>query len=169
MILIIELLVITILIMIMITLVIDETTIRKRAKHLVRLKRYWDGKERRRVSRHNVTLDVNYSINHAFKNTKTKDISTKGLGLLLEEKFEKKTPISLEIKIENTKEPIKAKARVMWSREAVEDEKYSPKRLFNTGLKFLRFTDPAHEKKLFEYVKTMEKNSHQEDVEGLEI
>ena len=157
MIIVIEILLITVLAMIMVTLVIDETNHRKRTKHLTKLKEYWDGKERRVVERHNVTLDVNYSINHTFKNSKTKDISTRGLGLILEEKFEKRTPLSVEIKIDGGKESIHAKASVMWSKEAVDEEKYSPKRLFETGIKFIRFVDTAHEKKLFDYIRSIEK------------
>lgn len=162
MIIVVELLLITILAMIMFTLVIDETSHRKRARHLVQLKEYWDGKERRVVERHNVTLDVSYSINHTFKNSKTKDISTRGLGLILEEKFEKRTPLSVEIKINGWKELIKAKTSVMWSKEAVEEEKYSSKRLFETGIKFIRFTDTSHEKRLFDYIRSIEKISPHE-------
>ena len=158
MIIVIEILLITILAMIMLTIIIDEANHRKRVKHMVKLKEYWDGKERRVVGRYNVTLDVNYSINHNFRNSKSKDISTRGLGLILEEKFERRTPLSVEIKIDDGKESVKAKASVMWSKEAVEEEKYSSKRLFETGIKFTRFADTAHEKRLFDYIRSLEKN-----------
>ncbi|MCK4462922.1 MAG: PilZ domain-containing protein [Candidatus Omnitrophica bacterium] len=162
MIIVIELLLITVLAMIMLTIVIDETNHRKRARHLVRLKEYWDGKERRVVERCDVILDVNYSINHNFKNSKSKNISTRGLGLILEEKLERRTPLTIEVKIDSMKEFIKAKASVMWSKEAVDEEKYSPKRLFETGIKFTRFADAAHEKRLFDYIRSIEKNSPHE-------
>ncbi len=159
MILIIEILLIIVLAMIMVTLVIDEVNHRKRARRLVKLKEYWDGKERRRIERYNVNLDVNYSINHKFKNSKSKDISTRGLGLILEEKLERRTPLTIEIKIDGMKELIKAKAAIVWSKEAIDEEKYSPKRLFETGIKFIRFVDTAHEKRLFDYIRSIEKSS----------
>ena len=163
MIILVELLIILVLLMTIVTLVFDEINHRKRAKHLVKIKEYWNGSERRRVERYNATLDVSYSINHKLKNSKTKDISTHGLGLILEEKLERKTPLLIEIKIDGVKDPIKAKAHVMWSKEAIEDEKYSPKRLFLTGIKFSRFSDSPQEKKLFDYIRTLEKESFQED------
>lgn len=165
MIILIETLIITVLVMIMVTLIVDESNHRKRSKHLVRLKGYWNGKNRRQVERYNVTLDVSYIINHNLRLSKSRDISTKGIGLVLEEKLVRKTPLSLDIKIDGLKEAIKAKGRVMWSSEAVEDEKYSPKRLFNTGIKFIRFDDPSHEKKLFDYIRSIEKDSSQEYAE----
>ncbi|NQT21815.1 MAG: PilZ domain-containing protein [Candidatus Omnitrophica bacterium] len=159
MIILIEILLILILAMIMLTLIVDETNHKKRTKHLVKLKGYWDGKERRRVMRHNVNLDVRYSINHAFKNTTSRDISSHGVGLILEEKLERKTPLSVEIVINGNNEPIKAKARVMWAKEAFDEEKFTPKRLFHTGIKFVRFTNTLQEKKLFDYIRTLEKDS----------
>lgn len=166
MIIVIEILLITILVMIMFTVVIDESNHRKRAKHLVKLKEYWNGKERRLVERYDVILDVNYSINHNFKNSKSKDISTRGLGLILEEKLERQTPLSVEIKIDGGKESIKAKASVMWSKEAVDEEKYSSKRLFETGIKFIHFADTAHEKRLFDYIRSVEKKLPREYAES---
>jgi len=154
----IEILLIFILAMIMLTLITDESNHKKRTKHLVKLKDYWDGKERRRVVRHNVSLDVRYSINHAFKNSKASDISSHGLGLVIDEKFERKTPLSVEIVIGENKEPIKAKARVMWSKEAVEEEKHTAKRLFHTGIKFVRFKNASQEKILFDYIRFLEKD-----------
>ncbi len=157
MIIVIEFLFIVILIMIMATLVLDEKHRRKRSNNLVKLKNYWDGKNRRHVERYNVNLNVHYTINSALKISKSRDISTHGIGLMLEEKLEKRTPLSIEIKLKDQKQTIRAKGRVMWSKEAIEEEKYSPKRLFSTGIKFLRFNDPLQEKKLFDYIRSIEK------------
>lgn len=162
MILIIEILIIVILIMIMMSIVIDEANRRKRIKHLHLLKGYWDGRERRAVARHKVVLDVNYIVNHGSKPTKTKDISTCGIGLVLEEKMKRKTLLSMEIKLDNEKDPIKVRGRVMWSKEAADEEKQDQKRLFNTGIKFIRFNDRTDEKRLFDYIRTIEKNASQD-------
>jgi len=159
MIILIEVLLIFLLAVITITLIIDERNNRQRAKRSITIKTYWDGRNRRRVMRHNTMLDVNYSVNSHFKPSKSRDISTHGIGLILEEKLERGTLLTIEIKVNVLKDAIRAKARVMWCREAVEYESEGSKRLFHTGIKFSRFTDTDQERKLFDYIRTIEKDS----------
>ncbi len=156
MILLIEILLIMILAMIMITLIVDERMHLKRMSHMVKLRSYWDGINRRSVMRHNVTLDVAYKLQNNVKVTRCRDISTHGIGLVLDEKLERRSILNLEIKVDAAKDPIKTKAKVMWCKEAFEDEKSGEKRQFHTGFKFLRFQDPRHEKVLFDYIRTIE-------------
>lgn len=148
-----------IVLMIILTLVVDEKSHRDRTRSLVRIRTYWNGENRRRVVRHNATIDVEYSINHHMKPSKSRDISTHGLGLILDEKLERRMALSLIIRIQHAGDPIKAKARVMWSQEADEDERDSPKRLFHTGIKFIRFADARHEKQLFDYIRSITKDT----------
>jgi len=158
MIFLVELLLIIILLTITVTLILDEKRHRARVRHLVRIKSYWNGENRRRVMRHATTLIVDYSRNHNFRPSTSRDISTHGVGLILDEKLGKKTLLSLEIKINDRTEPIKAKARVMWSQEVEGDERDKSKHLFHTGIKFVRFSNPAQEKKLFDYIRSIEKD-----------
>lgn len=158
MVLILEVLIILVLVTIMATLIIDEQKHRRRMRHLVKVKTYWDGINRRCAVRHNVQLEVNYSRDqNSVKITRTRDISTHGIGLALDEKFMRKTPLCLDINIPGSNEPIKTHALVMWSKEMQSDDSENGKRLFHTGLKFTRFLNVNHEKKLFEYIKSIEK------------
>lgn len=159
MIIVIEILIIFILLMIMATLVLDERKHISRMKRLVKLKSYWDGINRRHVVRHNVLLEVEYSVGKKLSISRTKDISTHGIGLLLDEKLSRRTMLDIAIKVDDKIDPIKTRACVMWSQEAVEDEQRSSKRLFHTGLKFMRFANSQHEKRLFEYIKSIEKRA----------
>ncbi|UCD55538.1 MAG: PilZ domain-containing protein [Candidatus Omnitrophota bacterium] len=147
----IESLIILICVMIFSTLIIDEKKHRRREMRAVKLKGFWDGSERRTVDRLNVTLEVKYSVNAKVVISKSADISTKGIRILLDEKIEKTTPLRLEIKIPNQNRIIKADGEVVWSEESIEDEKIAAKRLFNTGIKFSSFQN-ADEKKLFDFI-----------------
>ena len=153
-----EILVVAVLALIAVTLVMDERSHMRRQKRIVKLKSYWDGVNRRSVVRHSVSLEVNYKVQDGVRLSRTRDISTHGIGLVLEEKYARRTIMDVEIKLDD-RGPLRARARVMWSRESVEDEEPGHKRLFHTGLKFIKFQSPGHEKKLFDYIRTIEKDS----------
>ncbi|MDD5439276.1 MAG: PilZ domain-containing protein [Candidatus Omnitrophica bacterium] len=161
----IEILVIVVLVAIVLTLVIDEGRKRAHERHLVTIKTYWDGINRRRAVRHNTTLDVLYTVNHtvnqviSHKNSRARDISTHGIGLVLSEKLPRRTMLSLLIKLDKQGDSIRAKAAVMWCKESLEDEQGSPLRLFYTGLKFIHFADERQERRLFDYIRSLEQDS----------
>ncbi len=140
-----------VLVMILISILMDERKRRERDTHLVKLKGYWDGGNRRSSDRLNVALEVKYSVNGKTFGTKSMDISTKGIRLLLDEKFEKGTCLLLEIHLPNQEHIVKTNGEIVWINESAEDEATSPKRLFNTGIKFFDF-HPCEEKRLFEFV-----------------
>ena len=84
----IEALIIFICAMIFSTLIIDEKKKRRRELRAVKLMGFWDGRDRRRDERLNVILEVKYSVGQitvVSKTSKTKDISTRGIRLLLDE------------------------------------------------------------------------------------
>jgi c-di-GMP-binding flagellar brake protein YcgR len=149
--LLIEVLCVLILVMILSTIIIDERKNRVLSMHHVKLKGYWDGGERRSFERVGIDLDVKYFLNGTPLDARSKNISTKGVGLLLDEKFAKKTPLRLEIKLPNTNHIIRASGEVVWSNEATGEKKTSEKRLFNTGIKFSRFQSDD-EKRLFTFI-----------------
>ncbi|MFH1791484.1 MAG: PilZ domain-containing protein [Candidatus Omnitrophota bacterium] len=151
-----EILIITIMAMILLTLIIDERKHRERTSHLVRLRSYWNGANRRKVVRHNAELDVRYSVNHSMRESRSRDISTRGIGLILDEKLERNTPLLMEIKVAQETQGVSAKGIVMWCKEVPIARKKSGRRLFHTGIKFLRFTDSLQEKKLFSFIRNIE-------------
>ena len=147
----IEILIVCILAMTLSTVIFDERKSRKRSMRIIKLKGYWDGSERRSIDRMNVTLEVKYAVNGSTVGTKGVDISTKGIRLILDEKFEKNTPLRLEIRLPDQTRLIKASGDVVWANESLEDEKIAAKRLFNTGIQFSRF-HANDEKRLFDFI-----------------
>lgn len=137
--------------MIFSTIIIDERKSKRRALRVVKLDGFWNGEDRRANDRLNVALEVKYCINTKLVTTKSMDISTKGIRLLLDEKIERMTPVQLEIKIPAQNRLIKATGEVVWAKELREREKTSAKRLFNTGIKLFKFQN-AGEKKLFDFI-----------------
>ena len=155
MILVIEVLCILILGMILSTVIFDELRNRARQMRLVRVSGYWGGKDRRGAERLNITFEVRYFTNGKGLNAKSMDVSTSGIRLVLDEKIAKGTPVRLELKIPDQAKPVKARGEIVWSDEAKDAEKTSPKRLFNTGLKFYAL-QKADEKRLFDFIDSLQ-------------
>lgn len=147
----IELLCIFILAMILSTIVSDERKKQKQNTRSVTLDGYWNGAERRSAERLGVSLQVKYATNGKTTDVKSVDISTKGLRLILDEKIEKGTLLRLEIKVPDFNRLVKATGEVVWSNESSEAKGKAGKRLFSTGVKFLKF-DKEGEKKLFDFI-----------------
>jgi len=154
MILLVEFLCAGVLIMILACLFTDEKKTRLNNMRVVKLRGYWDGSERRSTERFEIDLPVRYYLNGNGSSAKGLDISTKGIKILLDEKFQKETPLKLEIKLAGHNRLIRARGVVAWSSEAPDESKNSGKRLFNTGIKFTSFHD-AGEKKLFDFISQM--------------
>ncbi|MFH1381169.1 MAG: PilZ domain-containing protein, partial [Candidatus Omnitrophota bacterium] len=107
----------TILGVMLISVLLDEKKRRERDTHLVKLKGYWDGRNRRTSDRLNINLQVKYSTGGKITHTKSMDISARGIRLLLEEKIEKNTPIRLEIHLPNQERTVKTNGEVAWTQE----------------------------------------------------
>ena len=154
--LVIEALCVIILVMILSMLVIDEKKRHARSLVVVQLKGYWDGDERRSTDRLNLTLEVKYEFDGRVKVSQSKDISEKGIRLLLGERIEKDSPIIITIRLPNQHRPIRAAGWVVWTNEASKEAELGNKRLFNTGIKFSKFHDTG-EKRLFDFICEVEK------------
>lgn len=150
----IEILCIFILAMIFSAAVIDER--KKNIKNMrpIKMKGYWDGRERRNTDRLNIILEVKYYIDGKIAAIKSVDISAGGIRLLLDEKIERKTVLHLEMKLPNHEHIIKTTGEVVWSKESIEDEKGTAKRLFSTGVKFLKF-HKDDEKEFFDFIHSL--------------
>ena len=157
MLLVIEFLIIIVLCLILFVLFFEEKKTRTSSLHPVRLRGYWDGANRRTVERLDVSLEVSYYANGVRLNAKGLDISTRGIRLLLDEKLENGMMLRLEIKIPNQEKIIRGTGEIVWSKKSIEDEKKTDgsRRLFNTGIKFLKF-NPEEEKRLFNFIRTLQ-------------
>ena len=151
----IEVLCVIILGIILMTVIIDEKKNHTRKMRMVKLEGYWSGTERRSTARLNVSLEVKYSINGKISDTRSINISARGVGLLLDEKIKEGTILGLEIKIPREERIVKVTSKVVWSRESPEDEKNSTKRFFNTGLRFFKF-QKNDAKRLFDFIHGLE-------------
>ena len=147
----IEILCVLILAMILSTTLADEKIKRTKDLRPVKLRGYWEGDERRTAKRLDVSLEVKYYIDGKLANVKSVDVSTKGIRLILDEKLEEGVGLRLEIRVPKHTHIIKATGEIVWSKEAVEDEKGQVKRLFNTGIKFLKF-NRGDEAELFDFI-----------------
>jgi len=147
----IEALLIVVLAMILSTVFMDERKNRLRNMQAITLDGYWDGGERRSITRLDLTLEIKYFKNGHSGNVQSMDISARGVRLLLDEKLEKETPLRLEIKLPNQVQIVKSGGRVVWVEEIAEDEKAASKRLFNTGIEFFDFRAPDN-KRLFDFL-----------------
>lgn len=150
-ILIVEILCVAILVMTLASILIDERRKRRGAMRPVKLKGYWDGANRRSAKRLNIPLDVRYTIGGKSANAKSVDISSSGIRLLLDERAEAEAVLHLEINIPDRGQIIKLRGEVVWSKESIENEKGSAKRLFATGIKFVKSRGDT-EKTLFDFI-----------------
>ena len=98
-----------------------------------------------------MSLNVKYSIGGKSANAKSVDISSSGIRLLLDERTEAGVVLHLEIEIPDSGRIIKLRGDTVWSKESIEDEKGSAKRLFTTGIKFVKSSGDA-EKELFSFL-----------------
>ncbi|MFH1858328.1 MAG: PilZ domain-containing protein [Candidatus Omnitrophota bacterium] len=126
-----------------------------RPKSQYPLEEYWKGAERRSFTRFPKTLQIDYVyLPHdgrqaeSGKNKKglSQDVSWGGLQLLLPEKFNKGTRLSLEIRLEEGRSPVRAVAEVVWMDEARDHPQSDGARVFRTGMKFVNFTSDAQDR-----------------------
>jgi len=151
----IEALCIVVLAMTFSTLIWDEKLAHRRNMALVKLKGFWDGDERRSTDRLNISLEVHYKINGRQVCSKSTDISEKGIRLLLDERFEAGTPLTMVIKIPDRNHMVKTTGSVVWATETEKPEDPT-RRLFNTGIKFHKFHDSGATK-LFSFLQSFDK------------
>jgi len=139
------------------TLILDEKKGQRLKRQLVEVKTLWAGKNRRKFVRYSSVLDVDYKVSNGVKSkiSKSRDISSHGIGLVLDQKLRKRTVLELNIKVQEVSEPIHAKAQVMWSVESdVKDLVNVDKRFFYTGIKFIGFRSNKHKQHLYNYLES---------------
>jgi len=134
----IELLVLAILILILMTLFADEKRLKTAKSPTGKMTGYWDGPERRESVRIDIVLSIRYSIDktpNQSRNSVTKNVSTGGILMQVEEKFTTPTLLILDIVLPNGEKPIAGKGEAVWVKE-LSDMDQRGKRLFDAGIKF---------------------------------
>jgi len=145
----------------LVILIIEETRIKKQKVPRGTVNEYWNGSERRQSQRINASLIVKYSIDRrpqAKLNGQTKDLSSGGLGLVVNEKLYEGTFLLLEFELPESKNIIYARAQVAWVKGDYTERNYTGKRIFQTGIQFLNIK-PEDKNRLDSYI---EKNSQQD-------
>ncbi|MBM3254331.1 MAG: PilZ domain-containing protein [Candidatus Omnitrophica bacterium] len=135
-------------------IVFDEHIQKRSSQDKGRLENFWFKEERRQSPRLNINLDVVYKIPNKIDqsdNSKSNNISKSGIQLLLKEKFEKDTILSLEFEIpDNSKKKIFATGQVVWMKEN-QPLREDGIRTFNAGIRFIQI-DEEDEKILADFV-----------------
>jgi len=98
--------------------------------------------ERRKYVRLKATVEVGYAVigKPGEVNVFSKNISAGGLCILSAKQLPVDTPLQLEIKIPDLKDPIPALARVVWQRQAQGPSDQSGAS-FETGIEFTGISD----------------------------
>lgn len=138
-------LVLMVLLVILLLLFDEERRFRNSITHGLASK-FWILRERRRFVRFKEEMKIRY----AFKinpstvlESKTADVSRKGLCIVTYEKLKKNTAMDLDIEVPGFSKPIHMAGQVMWTKELKAfDEK--GRRLFYAGIKFFKIS-PEHE------------------------
>lgn len=129
---------------------------RSRPARQYAVEQYWkEQAERREFKRISKMLQIDYLYLSAdgkeFEKkegkaqTTTTNISWGGIQILLPEKLQKGTRLSLEIRLEPNRPPVRAVGEVVWMEEAdLLDAEGS--RVFRTGVKFVGFSSEAHDR-----------------------
>ncbi len=98
--------------------------------------------ERRKYVRLKASVEVKYTVIGKPRTIEafSKNVSADGLCLTIEEQLSAETTLQLEIKIPNSKDPIRALGRVVWQKrfESAGDQ---PGLYFDTGIEFTGISD----------------------------
>ncbi|MBL7071774.1 MAG: PilZ domain-containing protein [Candidatus Omnitrophica bacterium] len=135
-----ELIIVCVLIGALLVMVIEEDKIRKSKVPRGALEEYWEGRERRKSIRITSSFIVRYTIEekaHTKLNCRTKDISSTGMGLIVNEKLATGTMLLLEFILPETQKLFKAEGKVAWATGEFDERNELGKRLFHMGIEFI--------------------------------
>lgn len=152
--LLIEIVIIAVLISALAALFIEEIGMKKTGTPRGVVREYWDGGERRKSIRVTTELPVSYIIEKKLRiklNGESKDVSRKGMRLLINEKLVEGTLLFLEFDMPETRETISADGRVVWANGNFDERDGAGKRMFQTGIQFVSIK-PADDAVLTAYI-----------------
>jgi c-di-GMP-binding flagellar brake protein YcgR len=134
-----SLIILSVLVLIMMTLLIDERRHKPAKSSNGKLTGYWDGVERRASVRIKSVLKAKYCVHKKTdqkKATISKNISLGGILMQLSEKLFPATLLLIDIFLPSENSPITAKGEVVWIRELSHLDE-SGRRVFDAGIKFI--------------------------------
>ena len=145
--LIIQFLILAVLLLVLIALFVDEKRLKLVTAQGGKLTEYWDGTERRRAIRIKTILHTRYSIDKKpeQKRSLSKNISSGGIQMQLNEKLSASTPLALNILLPNSNKPVSLKGKVVWVSE-INQQDESGRRVFNTGIEFVMLNPKDRER-----------------------
>ncbi len=99
-------------------------------------------KERRKYVRLEASVEVQYTVigKPGTIEVFSKNISAGGLCITTKEEIISDTPLQIQIKIPDLKDPIRALARVVWQKKR-EGTAEGPKAYYDTGIEFTGISD----------------------------
>ncbi|MDP8230111.1 MAG: PilZ domain-containing protein [Candidatus Gorgyraea atricola] len=119
-------------------------------------RRYWILREKRKYVRFNEEIKIRYDLvqnpSNRF-NSKTVNVSQKGLCLVTYEKLKEKSCIDLEIDVPGFSKPAKLIGQVAWTKD-LHNQDAQGRRLFYAGVKFIKI-NPAVEAMLLTHLNTL--------------
>ena len=107
--------------------------------------KFWALRERRIYVRFDENLKIRYDLlskTPSFQESKTVNLSKKGVCLLTYEKLERKKHLDLEIEVPGFSKPVKFIGQVMWTRDLRSQDERG-RRLFYVGVKFMKIAPEA--------------------------
>lgn len=138
---------ITLLIFLLIILVLlrnEERRLKYSATHGLASK-FWVLRERRRYVRFDENLKIRYNVlskTPRFKESKTTNLSRKGVCLVTYEKLKQKKLLDLEIDIPGFSKPVKFIGQLMWIKD-LQSHDDRGRRLFYVGVRFMKIAPEA--------------------------
>lgn len=149
-----------VLLAILLLLSVEERRFRKNITHGLASK-FWILRERRRFVRFGEEIKIRYSLlrpSPAFRDSKTSNISRKGLCLVAYEKLKEKTVMDLEIEVPGFSNTLHVRGQVMWIRELHSLDEQG-RRLFYVGVRFLKIS-PEYEAILLTHLNTLKRDQY---------
>ncbi|MBU3912366.1 MAG: PilZ domain-containing protein [Candidatus Omnitrophica bacterium] len=129
----------TVLLIVLLLLLAEERRYRKSITHGLASK-FWILRERRRFVRFGEEMKIRYNLKQnssTFHDSKTSDVSRKGLCIIAYEKLKKNTAMNLEIEVPGFSKTVHATGQVMWTKELKSSDEKG-RRLFYTGVRFFK-------------------------------
>ncbi|MFC1621398.1 PilZ domain-containing protein [Candidatus Omnitrophota bacterium] len=131
----------------------------KRLKNAITLglaRKYWILREKRKFVRFDEEIKIRYNLlqnSSNNRNSKTVNVSQKGLCLVTYEKLKEKSYIDLEVVIPGFSKPAKLIGQVAWTKD-LQNQDTQGRRLFYAGVKFIKI-NPAAEAMLLTHLNTL--------------
>ncbi|NQT06770.1 MAG: PilZ domain-containing protein [Candidatus Omnitrophica bacterium] len=156
--LILQLTILAVLVLILLTLFIDEKRLKAAFSPNSMMTGYWNGTERRTSIRIDTVLNAKYCIDKSYPKKERLDIVSRnishgGILISLREKLPTSTILTLDIELPDNQRCASIRGEVVWVKETSQPDDEGRK-LFDTGIKFVTFR-PEEKEKLDRHIKSL--------------